>query len=125
MAEAYGATGRRVVDAAVYRHDPRQMHSAAMRVRHAMAFASHRFFNDRGFAYIHTPIITAADCEGAGEQFVVSTLLPEAPSGHDAAAAANGHSPGGPPMTPSGHVDYTKVGHASLDGARWSGLGVV
>lgn len=51
--------------------------SAAMRIRHAMAFATHKFFNDRGFVYVHTPLITAADCEGAGEQFVVTTLLPE------------------------------------------------
>ncbi|CAN0267883.1 unnamed protein product, partial [Scytosiphon promiscuus] len=55
-----------------------KMHSAAMRVRHAMAFATHKFFNDRGFLYIHTPIVTGADCEGAGEQFAVSTLLPDA-----------------------------------------------
>ena len=33
-----------------------------------MAFATHKFFNDRGFVYVHTPLITAADCEGAGEQ---------------------------------------------------------
>lgn len=51
--------------------------SAAMRIRHAMAFATHKFFNDLGFVYVHTPLITAADCEGAGEQFVVTTLLPE------------------------------------------------
>jgi aspartyl/asparaginyl-tRNA synthetase len=51
--------------------------SAAMRIRHAMAFATHKFFNDRGFVYVHTPLITAADCEGAGEQFVVTTLLPD------------------------------------------------
>lgn len=51
--------------------------SSALRIRHAMAYATHKFFNDRGFVYVHTPLITAADCEGAGEQFVVSTLLPE------------------------------------------------
>lgn len=83
------------------------MHSAAMRVRHAMAFATHKFFNDRGFLYIHTPIVTGADCEGAGEQFAVSTLLPDAGGeegdGHAAAAG------GGPPMTPAGAVDYSKV----------------
>lgn len=49
--------------------------SAALRVRHAMAFAIHQFFNERGFVYVHTPLITAADCEGAGEQFAVTTLL--------------------------------------------------
>jgi len=51
--------------------------SSALRVRHAMAFATHKFFNERGFVYVHTPLITGADCEGAGEQFAVSTLLPE------------------------------------------------
>lgn len=51
--------------------------SCAMRLRHAMSYATHKFFNDRGFVYTHTPIITAADCEGAGEQFVVTSLLPE------------------------------------------------
>lgn len=47
---------------------------AIMRVRHAMAFAIHRFFNDRGFSYIHTPIITGSDAEGAGDMFKVTTL---------------------------------------------------
>eukprot|EP00554_Chaetoceros_debilis_P000666 CAMPEP_0194086750 /NCGR_PEP_ID=MMETSP0149-20130528/22315_1 /TAXON_ID=122233 /ORGANISM="Chaetoceros debilis, Strain MM31A-1" /LENGTH=777 /DNA_ID=CAMNT_0038769917 /DNA_START=92 /DNA_END=2425 /DNA_ORIENTATION=+ len=51
------------------------LHAAAMRVRHAMAYATHRFFHDHGFLYIHTPIITCADCEGAGEQFGVTTML--------------------------------------------------
>ena len=51
------------------------VHAAAMRVRHAMAFATHKFFNDNGFLYIHTPIVTCADCEGAGEQFAVTTML--------------------------------------------------
>ncbi|GMH56780.1 hypothetical protein TL16_g02216 [Triparma laevis f. inornata] len=52
-----------------------KVHSAAMRVRHAMAFATHKFFNDNGFLYVHTPIITCADCEGAGEQFGVTTMF--------------------------------------------------
>jgi aspartyl/asparaginyl-tRNA synthetase len=51
------------------------LHAAAMRVRHAMAYATHTFFHQHGFLYIHTPIITGADCEGAGEQFAISTLL--------------------------------------------------
>jgi aspartyl/asparaginyl-tRNA synthetase len=51
------------------------MFSSAMRMRHAMAYATHKFFNDRGFVYTHTPLITAADCEGAGEQFVATTML--------------------------------------------------
>lgn len=48
--------------------------SAVMRVRHAMAFAIHQFFNERGFFYIHTPIITGSDAEGAGDMFKVTTL---------------------------------------------------
>jgi asparaginyl-tRNA synthetase len=47
---------------------------AVMRIRHAMAFAVHKFFNDRGFYYIHTPVITGSDAEGAGAMFKVTTL---------------------------------------------------
>lgn len=47
---------------------------AVFRVRHALAFAVHKYFNDKGFFYIHTPIITASDAEGAGETFKVTTL---------------------------------------------------
>ena len=47
---------------------------AVMRVRNALAFATHLFFQERGFLYIQTPVITASDCEGGGEQFLVTTL---------------------------------------------------
>lgn len=47
---------------------------AIFRIRHSLAFAVHQFFNDRGFLYLHTPIITASDAEGAGEMFRVTTL---------------------------------------------------
>ena len=50
------------------------MFGAIMRVRHNMIFAVHKFFNERGFYNIHTPLITASDCEGAGEMFRVTTL---------------------------------------------------
>ncbi|TMQ25053.1 MAG: asparagine--tRNA ligase, partial [Deltaproteobacteria bacterium] len=62
---------------------------AVTRVRHTLAYAIHRFFHDRGFFWIHTPIITASDAEGAGQMFRVSTL-----------DAAN------PPRTPDGRVDF-------------------
>lgn len=62
---------------------------AVMRVRHAMAFAVHKFFNDRGFNYIHTPIITGSDAEGAGAMFRVTTL--------DAKK---------PPLDDQGHIDH-------------------
>jgi len=62
---------------------------AVFRVRSALAQAVHGFFQDRGFVYVHTPIITAADAEGAGEMFRVSTLDPAAP-----------------PRDPAGKVDY-------------------
>lgn len=52
---------------------------SVFRVRHALAFAVHRFFNERGFVYMHTPIITASDAEGAGEMFRVTTLPPVNP----------------------------------------------
>ncbi|MBS1934003.1 MAG: asparagine--tRNA ligase, partial [Bacteroidetes bacterium] len=47
---------------------------AVFRIRHSLAFAVHRFFNEKGFFYLHTPIITASDAEGAGEMFKVTTL---------------------------------------------------
>lgn len=48
--------------------------NAVFKVRHALAFAIHQFFNERGFVYLHTPIITASDAEGAGEMFRVTNL---------------------------------------------------
>lgn len=62
---------------------------AIFRVRHALAFAVHRFFNERGFVYLHTPIITASDAEGAGEMFRVTTLDMK-----------------NPPRTENGEIDY-------------------
>src|SRR2546422_9183176 len=64
---------------------------AVTRVRHTLAQAVHRFFHDRGFFWIHTPIITASDAEGAGQMFRVSTL-----------DAAN------PPRLPDGRIDFDK-----------------
>ena len=59
--------------------------SAVFRIRHSLAFAIHQFFNEKGFVYLHTPIITSSDAEGAGEMFQVSTLplenLPKTTSG--------------------------------------------
>src|SRR5690242_12840662 len=52
---------------------------SVFRVRHALAFAIHRFFNERGFVYLHTPIITASDAEGAGETFHVTAFDLEQP----------------------------------------------
>lgn len=63
--------------------------SSIMRVRSALAFAVHEFFNEEGFFYINTPIITGSDAEGAGEMFHVSTLDPK-----------------NPPLTESGDLDY-------------------
>ena len=47
---------------------------AVLRIRHAMAYAIHKYFNDNGFYYLHTPIITGSDAEGAGAMFRVTTL---------------------------------------------------
>ena len=52
---------------------------SVFRVRHSLSFAIHQFFNERGFVYMHTPIITASDAEGAGEMFRVTTLSPDNP----------------------------------------------
>ncbi len=63
--------------------------SAVFRIRSLAAFAIHKFFQERGFVYVHTPIITGSDCEGAGQMFKVSTL-----------DAIN------PPKTKDGAIDY-------------------
>ena len=54
--------------------------SSILRVRHALAFAIHQFYNDRGFVYMHSPIITGSDAEGAGEMFQVTTLNLDKPA---------------------------------------------
>ena len=64
---------------------------AIFRIRHAMAFAIHKYFNEKGFYYLHTPIITASDAEGAGQMFRVTVL-----------------DPVNPPLQDNGHVDYSK-----------------
>lgn len=68
-----------------------QTFGAVFRLRHAMIFAVHKFFNDKGFYNIHTPIITGSDAEGAGEMFRVTTL-----------------DPVNPPVNDRGQVDYGK-----------------
>ena len=65
--------------------------SAVMRLRSTLSFAIHKYFNENGFYYMHTPIITGSDAEGAGEMFRVSALDPK-----------------NPPLTKDGKVDYTK-----------------
>ena len=56
------------------------LYSAVFRVRSLIAFAIHKFFNENGFVYVHTPIITGSDAEGAGEMFRVTTLDAKNPS---------------------------------------------
>jgi asparaginyl-tRNA synthetase len=65
--------------------------SSVFRVRSRLALAVHQFFQERGFVYVHTPIITGSDCEGAGELFRVTTLDPKKM-----------------PRTADGEIDYTK-----------------
>ncbi len=65
--------------------------SAVFRVRSLVAYAIHKFFNERGFVYVHTPLITGSDCEGAGEMFQVTTLDME-----------------NPPRDGAGRVDYAQ-----------------
>ncbi len=64
---------------------------AILRLRHAMSYAIHKYFNDNGFYYLHTPIITGSDAEGAGEMFRVTTL-----------------DMTNPPKTPDGKIDFGK-----------------
>jgi len=70
------------------------------RVRSALAVATHEFFRTKGFQYVHTPLITAADCEGAGEMFQVTTLIQE--------AEKDPKTVGKLPLGKDGKVDYTK-----------------
>ena len=65
--------------------------NAVFRVRSVAAYAIHRFFQEKGFVYVNTPLITASDCEGAGEMFRVTTLDPK-----------------DPPLTEDGAVDFTQ-----------------
>ncbi|MFO8067202.1 MAG: asparagine--tRNA ligase [Bacteroidales bacterium] len=64
---------------------------AILRLRHALSFAIHKFYNDNGFYYLHTPIITGSDCEGAGAMFRVTTL-----------------DLSNPPKTKDGKIDYSQ-----------------
>lgn len=54
-----------------------QIMGSVARIKNNLAYATHQFFQNNGFIYVHTPIITASDCEGAGEMFQVSTILPK------------------------------------------------
>lgn len=78
--------------------------AAVFRVRSLTAFAIHKFFNERGYVYVHTPIITGSDCEGAGEMFRVSTL-----------------DPTNPPKTEDGSIDYSQDFFASETNLTVSG----
>ena len=79
-------------------------YGAAFRVRSELSYAIHKFFNERGFRYVHTPIITGSDCEGAGEMFQVTTL-----------------DLNNPPRTKEGKIDYAqdffgKEAHLTVSG---------
>lgn len=79
-------------------------YGAAFRIRSELSYAIHKFFHDRGFKYVHTPIITGSDCEGAGEMFQITTL-----------------DLNNPPRLENGAVDYSKdffgqVAHLTVSG---------
>ena len=79
-------------------------YGAAFRVRSTLSYAIHKFFQERGFKYVHTPIITGSDCEGAGEMFQVTTLDLK-----------------NPPRLPNGEIDYSedffgKQAHLTVSG---------
>lgn len=79
-------------------------YGAAFRVRSELSYAIHKFFNERGFRYVHTPLITGSDCEGAGEMFQVTTLDLK-----------------NPPKLPNGEIDYSqdffgKEAHLTVSG---------
>jgi len=72
-----------------------QVFAAMTRIKNNLAYATHQFFQNNGFLYIHTPLITGADCEGAGEMFQVTTILPKSGSISDIPQV-------------NGKIDYTK-----------------
>lgn len=74
---------------------------AVARVRNALAYATHKFFQENGFVWVSSPIITASDCEGAGEQFCVTTLIPS--SGEAASSDV-----GSIPKTKEGFIDWSE-----------------
>ncbi|KGN55862.1 asparagine--tRNA ligase, chloroplastic/mitochondrial [Cucumis sativus] len=74
---------------------------AVARVRNALAYATHKFFQENGFVWVSSPIITASDCEGAGEQFCVTTLIPS--SGEPARSDV-----GSIPKTKEGFIDWSQ-----------------
>lgn len=86
---------------------------AIFRIRHAAAMAIHKFFDHRGFLYLHTPVLTASDAEGAGEMFRVSTLDPQYP-----------------PLTEENEVDFSKdffgkEAHLTVSGQLEAELGAL
>lgn len=86
---------------------------AVFRVRHAAAMAIHRFFDERGFVYLHTPVLTASDAEGAGEMFRVTTLNPQYP-----------------PLTEENEVDFSqdffnREAHLTVSGQLEAELGAL
>ncbi|XP_073132908.1 asparagine--tRNA ligase, chloroplastic/mitochondrial [Henckelia pumila] len=74
---------------------------AVSRVRNALAFATHKFFQENGFIWLSSPIITASDCEGAGEQFCVTTLVPNSREGTESPVSAI-------PTTKDGLIDWSQ-----------------
>ncbi|GAY43540.1 hypothetical protein CUMW_075280 [Citrus unshiu] len=75
---------------------------AVARVRNALAYATHKFFQENGFIWISSPIITASDCEGAGEQFCVTTLIPSSREAVESPVDAI-------PKTKDGLIDWSQV----------------
>jgi asparaginyl-tRNA synthetase len=86
---------------------------AIARIRNCVSYSIHRFFQDRGFLYVHTPIITTSDCEGAGEMFTVTTLLPESsvqsPVSSGKESGVGSQTSGGKPQR------SLDTGHSTLD----------
>ena len=81
---------------------------AVMRIRSNLSFAIHQYFKNNGFYYVHTPIITASDAEGAGEQFRVSTLDIK-----------------NPPIDDNGKIDYKKDFFGKETNLTVSGLSLI
>jgi asparaginyl-tRNA synthetase len=94
---------------------------AVTRVRNQLAYATHTFFQEHGFCYVNTPIVTASDCEGAGEQFQITTLL----NGIDGPAAPAATAAAAPAAASAEDVAAAKVGLYKLHPAETHSLNLV
>ena len=93
------------------------------RIRSALAFATHEYFTRLGFVHVHSPILTASDCEGAGEMFRVTTLPPNVAAPPADSAAASGGAGWCRAWVSAARDQHKGRGRAAARGAQHAGRG--